>query len=72
MDVAVFDAMQSVIDGTFQSGLYVGTLENDGVDIAEFHEFDSKVPQELKDKIDELRAGIIDGSVSVNPTDYPA
>ena len=72
MDVAVFDTMQSVIDGTFQSGLYVGTLENNGVDLAEFHEFDADVPQELKDKLEELKAGIIDGSVSVVPTDYPA
>lgn len=72
MDVAVFDTMQSVIDDNFQSGLYVGTLENNGVDIAEFHEFDADVPQELKDKLDELKAVIIDGSISVVPTDYPA
>lgn len=72
MDVAVFDTVQSVIDGTFKSGLYVGTLENDGVGIAEFHSFDSQIPQELKDKIEELRQGIISGSVSVDPADYPA
>jgi basic membrane protein A len=72
MDVAVFDTVQAVIDGTFEGGLYVGTLENDGVGLAEFHEFDAAVPQELKDKIEELKAGIIDGSVSVNPRDYPA
>lgn len=70
MDVAVFDAMQSVIDGTFEGGLYVGTLENDGVDLAPYHEFEDEVPQELKDKVEELRQGIIDGSVSVDPADY--
>jgi basic membrane protein A and related proteins len=72
MDVAVFDTVQAVIDGTFEGGLYVGTLENDGVGLAEFHEFDAAVPQELKDKLEELKAGIIDGTVSVNPRDYPA
>lgn len=72
MDVAVFDTVQTVIDRTFQGGLYVGTLENDGVDIAEFHEFEDDVPQELKDRLAELKQGIIDGSVSVDPTDYPA
>jgi len=72
MDVAVFDTMSSVIEGTFQSGLYVGTLENEGVEIAEFNDFDAEVPQELKDKLAELEQGIIDGSVSVNPKDYPA
>jgi basic membrane protein A and related proteins len=72
MDVAVFDAMRSVIEGTFEGGLYVGTLENDGVDIAPFHEFEDEVPQEIKDAVEELKQGIIDGSVSVDPADYPA
>ena len=72
MDVAVFDTVQSVIDDTFQGGLYVGTLENDGVGIAEYHEFEDEVPQEIKDAVEELKAGIIDGSVSVDPADYPA
>jgi basic membrane protein A len=70
MDVAVFDAMQSVIDDTFQGGLYVGTLENNGVDLGSYNEFEDEVPQELKDKIEELKQGIIDGSVSVDPADY--
>jgi basic membrane protein A and related proteins len=70
MDVAVFDAMQSVIDDTFQGGLYVGTLENNGVDLGSYNEFENEVPQELKDKIEELKQGIIDGSVSVDPADY--
>jgi basic membrane protein A len=72
MDVAVFDTMKTVIDGTFAGGLYSGTLENDGVDLGAFNEFEDDVPQELKDKIEELKQGIIDGSVSVDPADYPA
>jgi basic membrane protein A len=70
MNVAVFDQVQAVVDGSFTGGLYSGTLENGGVGIAPYHEFDSAVPQELKDAITELQAGIIDGSVSVNPADY--
>ncbi len=71
MDVAVADAMKSVVDGTYQGGgVYSGTLENSGVGIAPFHDFDSAVPADLKTKLDELKAGIIDGSVSVNPADY--
>jgi basic membrane protein A len=72
MDVAVADSVESVLNDTFQSGLYVGTLANDGVGIADYHELDSQVPQELKDKIEELKQGIIDGTVSVDPADYPA
>ncbi len=70
MDVAVEDTIKSVIDGTFQGGTYVGTLENDGVGLAPFHNFDSQVPSDLKSKLDELKAGIIDGSISVDPKDY--
>ena len=69
MDIAVYDTVQSVLDDSFVNGLYVGTLENDGVGVAEFLDV---VPQELLDKIDELKQGIIDGSVSVDPADYPA
>jgi basic membrane protein A and related proteins len=72
LDNSAFNTTQDIIKGTFTSGLYVGTLENEGVGLAPYHEFDSAVPQALKDKIEELKKGIIDGSVSVNPTDYPA
>lgn len=72
MDVSAFETVQTVIDGTFTGGVFVGTLENDGVGLASYHEFEDQIPQELKDKVEELKQGIIDGSVSVNPTDYPA
>jgi basic membrane protein A and related proteins len=70
MDVAVFDAMASVVDGSFAGGIYVGTLENEGVGLAPFHDFDSEVPQEVKDAIPTLTAGIIAGDISVDPADY--
>jgi basic membrane protein A and related proteins len=70
MDVAVFDAMSAAVDGSFAGGIYVGTLENDGVGLAPFHDFEDEVPAEIKDALDELRAGIIAGDISVDPADY--
>jgi len=70
MDVAVFDALSAAVDGSFSGGIYVGTLENDGVAIAPFHDYEEEVPQEIKDALDELRSGIIDGDISVDPADY--
>lgn len=67
MDVAVFDAAQQVAEGTFSGGTYVGTLENDGVDIAPFHELDSEVPDEVKSALDGLRASIIAGEIQTAP-----
>jgi basic membrane protein A and related proteins len=67
MDVAVFDTVEAAVNDQFEGGLYLGTLENEGVDIAPFHDFEDEVPQEVKDAIDELRQGIIDGEISVSP-----
>jgi basic membrane protein A len=67
MDVAVKDTVASVIAGNFQGGNYVGTLANNGVQIAPFHNFDSKVPDALKAELTQLKADIISGKVSVVP-----
>jgi basic membrane protein A and related proteins len=69
MNTAVYDTVEAVLNDSFQGGLYVGTLENDGVGVSDFLDV---VPQELQDKIEELKQGIIDGTVSVDPADYPA
>lgn len=65
MDVTTFNAIKSVVDGTFEGGVTVGTLENEGVGLAPYHDFDAAVPAELKAQIETIKAGIIDGSVSV-------
>ncbi|HUG87584.1 MAG TPA: BMP family ABC transporter substrate-binding protein [Actinomycetota bacterium] len=70
MDVAVFNAVAAVVEGTFESGLYVGTLEDEGVGLAPFHEYEGQISDEVKADLDEIRAGIIDGSISVNGEDY--
>jgi basic membrane protein A len=71
MKKAVFLGIEDMLKGSFPGGTtYLGTLKNDGVGLAPFHEWDSKVPAELKSKIDELKKGIADGSVSVDPKDY--
>jgi basic membrane protein A and related proteins len=67
MDNAVFDTVQEALDGTFTGGLYSGTLENDGVGISEYHEFESKVPAELASEVEALRDGIISGEIKVAP-----
>ncbi|MBA2279982.1 MAG: BMP family ABC transporter substrate-binding protein [Actinomycetota bacterium] len=63
MDQAVFDTTVAAANDEFESGLYVGTLENDGVGIAPFNEFEDVVPQEIKDRIEELTAEIIAGEI---------
>ena len=66
MDVSVTEAIKESLEGTFSNELFAGTLENGGVGLAPYHNFDSEIPQDLKDKIDELKQGIIDGSITVS------
>ncbi len=66
MDAAVYDAIDRELAGEDLGTLYVGTLANGGVGLADFHEFDDDVPQELKDEIDRLRQDIIDGVVALS------
>ena len=67
MDVAVFDAAVAASEDEFEGGTNLGTLENDGVGIAPFHEFEDEVPQEVKDRLEELRQEIIDGEIETSP-----
>jgi basic membrane protein A and related proteins len=67
MDVAVKDITVAASNGDFEGGTNQGTLENDGVGIAPFHNFDDQVPQELKDRLDELKQQIIDGDIQTSP-----
>jgi len=45
---------------------FIGTLENDGVGVAPFHNFDDEISPELRERIEELRQQIIDGTLVVD------
>ncbi|WP_345377462.1 BMP family lipoprotein [Frondihabitans cladoniiphilus] len=51
--------------GSFTNTPYVGTLKNDGVGIAPFHDYAKKIPSTLPAELDKIKAGIIDGSITV-------
>jgi len=63
---AVFDTVDQAVAGNFSSEAYVGTLENAGIDIAPFHDFETAVPSELADNIEALKASIIAGDLTVD------
>jgi basic membrane protein A and related proteins len=67
MDNATFAAIKAVKDGTFAGGLYVGTLENGGVGISPFHDFDALVSAELRAELEALRTALIAGELSPRP-----
>ncbi len=50
---------------------YLGTLENNGVSIAPFNKFDSKIDAGLKTEVEKLKADIIAGTVKVESANAP-
>lgn len=71
MAPAVFDTVKASSEGKYTADPYVGILENGGVGLAPYHDYDSKVPAELKTKIDELKAQIISGDLKVESPNAP-
>ena len=57
--------------GTFPTGNYIGTLDNDGTGLAPFHDFDSKVPSDLKSQLDQVKADIISGKIKITSPSQP-
>ncbi|TDN87833.1 nucleoside-binding protein [Microbacterium sp. BK668] len=66
IDVGVVDVVREASTGDFDATPFIGTLENDGVGLAPFHDFESKVPADLQSELDAIIAGIVDGSITVN------
>ncbi|HEU5387168.1 MAG TPA: BMP family ABC transporter substrate-binding protein [Streptosporangiaceae bacterium] len=62
---AVKNAVTSTADGSFKGGNYIGTLQNGGVALAPFHDFDSKIPASLKSELQTVTQGIESGSISI-------
>jgi len=65
IDVGVEDAVMAAGSDEFDVAPFVGTLENEGVGLAPFHDFESKVSADLQGELDTITAGIIDGSIPV-------
>ena len=65
IDVSVVDVINKNAGGDPGGEDYSGTLANNGVLLAPFHDYDSQISAELKSEIETLRAAIADGSVTV-------
>ncbi|MBH0131039.1 BMP family protein [Salinibacterium sp. NK8237] len=63
--VAVEEVVTEASTGTLDTTAYIGTLENGGVGIAPFHEFESKVDAGLEAELVTVKDGIISGDIAV-------
>ncbi len=66
IDVATYDSVLAAGKGNFDTAAYVGTLENGGVGLADYHDKASLVPAALDTAVQDLKAKIISGDLKVN------
>lgn len=71
MGPAVEGAISETVDGAFSNEPYIGTLENEGVSLAPFYDFEDEVPQELKDQLADYQAQIESGDLVVETPNAP-
>jgi basic membrane protein A len=65
IDVSVLDFFNRVAGGYLGGTDYSGTIANNGVLLAPFHDYDSQISADLKAELDGLKAKLADGSVTV-------
>ncbi len=65
MDVSTEEAILAAGNDELDFAPYVGTLENEGVSLAPFHNFEDQISDTLADELETVKAGIIDGSIPV-------
>ncbi len=66
IDLATYTAVLAAGNGEFDVTPYLGTLENEGVSIADYHDYADKVPAELDAEVKALKDSIISGDIVVN------
>jgi basic membrane protein A len=67
MDITTYNVIDAVVNDTFEGGVTVGTLENGGVGLADFHELAGMVSAELQGELDDVAAKLVAGELSANP-----
>ncbi len=63
VDAAVYEYLKTIKNGTSKAGAFTANLKNGGVGLAPFHDWDSKIPAEVKNKIKEATDGLVSGSI---------
>jgi basic membrane protein A len=68
---AVTKAVEDASAGNYATSDFIGTLSNNGVGLAPFHDLDSKVDSSLKTELDQVKADIISGKITITSPSQP-
>lgn len=66
-DVAVFDIVKAVVDGTFVGGMNVWGLKEGGLDYVHEGPHAAQIPDHVKAKIEVFRADVVEKRIVVSP-----
>jgi basic membrane lipoprotein Med (substrate-binding protein (PBP1-ABC) superfamily) len=65
VDVGVYDQIEAVVNGTFEgNGDYILDAENEGIGYADFHETADEIPNEAKERLEEIFQMLADGELN--------
>jgi len=68
VDVAVYEYLKSVVQGTVKAGINLASVKNNGVGLAPFHDWENKVPQSVKDAVKKAEQGLRAGTLKTGYT----
>ncbi|WP_309080451.1 BMP family ABC transporter substrate-binding protein [Zhihengliuella sp.] len=63
MGETTFESIEQDVNGEWEGGAYLGTLENGGVGLAPFYDFESKLPEGMQSELDALKEQIVAGEI---------
>ena len=68
VDAAVYNYLKTINDGTSKAGIMIANLKNGGTGLAPYHDWESKIPDSVKNKVNEAKAGLLDGTIKTGYT----
>ena len=68
LSLAVLQAIKGMVAGQNIAGIQNFTIQNDGIGLAPFHDYDSKIPADVKAKITDITAKLKAGQIQTGIT----
>jgi len=69
LDLAVKQAITNLVKSTFTGGILSFDAKNDGIGLAPYHDYDSKISADIKAKITDIQKKLKDGSLKTGVSD---
>ena len=65
VDNAVYGAIKLAVEGDFGGGVHLSSVSNSGIDLAPFHKAEDKIPADVKEKLEQIKADLNAGKIKI-------